>query len=276
MCGAFPVPSAGLEEVLSSCPVARPLGDGARLGTESGSIQSQQASVASVIVGAAACWAVQKPGPLRECPSTRGFLSMSSSQPFSTHGMWGFWGSRWPSSSPGRCGRAGQPIGRLTEQEWHLVEPLPTVPGCPLYLALCQLLLLLESWPGDRAAPAWAARPAAAGAWENGCRREQWSWAEPKSKVLHSGSRVPGTPLPPALGCMGSDLRPQPCLAPRPSSRSAEGPLWEALQDSQRWSCTHQGGCLVAVRLLGQDPGCLAPPCPACSDRLPRRWSREH
>ena len=145
MCGAFPVPSAGLEEVLSSCPVARPLGDGARLGTESGGIQSQQASVASVIVGAAACWAVQRPGPLRECPSAHGFLSMSSSQPFSTHGMWGFWGSRWPSSSPGRCGRAGQPIGRPTEQEWHLVEPLPTVPGCPLYLALCQLLLLLES-----------------------------------------------------------------------------------------------------------------------------------
>lgn len=201
---------------------------------------------------------------------------MSPSQPFSTHGMWGFWGSRWLSSSPGRCGRAGQPVGRSTEQEWHLVEPLPTVPGCRLCLALCQVLPLLESWPGDWAAPAWAARPAPMGAWENGCRREQWSLAEPKSKVLDSGSRAPGTPLPRALGSAGSDLRPRPRLAPRPSSRSAEGPLREALQDSQRWLCTHQGGCFVAVRLLGQDLGRLAPLCPACFDRLQRRWSWEH
>lgn len=198
-------------------------------------------------------------------PSARGFLSMSPSQPFSTHGMWGFWGSRWLSSSPGRCGRAGQPVGRSTEQEWHLVEPLPTVPGCRSRLALCQLLPLLESWPGDWAALAWAAKPAAVGAWENGCRREQWSLAEPKSKVLHSGSRAPGTPLPRALASAGSDLRPRPRLAPRPSSLSAAGspPGFRAV-------VVHSSGGLPRC------PGCLAPLCPACSDRLQRRWSWEH
>ena len=51
MCGAFPVPGAGLQEALSPCQVTRPLRDGARLGTESGGVQSQQASVASRIVG---------------------------------------------------------------------------------------------------------------------------------------------------------------------------------------------------------------------------------
>ena len=183
------------------------------------------------------------------------------------------------------CGASGVPDGQAALRGGAAGQVSPS--GDPqsrsgTWLSLCQrsqgalCTWLCVSCCCCWRAPAWAARPAAAGAWENGCRREQWSLAEPKSKVLDPGSRVPGTPLPPALGCAGSDLRPQPRLAPHLSSRSAEGPLQEALQDSQRWSCTPQGGCLVAVRLLGQDLGCLAPPCPVCSDRLPRRWSREH
>lgn len=148
------------------------------------------------------------------------------------------------------------------EQEWHLVEPLPVVPGCPLYPALCQLLPLLESWPGDRVAPAWAARPGAAGAWEDGCRREQQSSASPSPR---SSLQVPERRArPPHWPWLGSDLRS--CSASPIPPLAQQRPLREALQDSQRRLCTHHQGIVwLPSGSWGRTQACLAPLSPACS-----------
>lgn len=63
--------------------------------------------------------------------------------------------------------------------------------------------------------------------------------SKPKSKVLASGSRAPGTP--PHTG-LGWEVTSDPTVLPLSLLLFSRGPLREALHDSQQWSCTHHQG----------------------------------
>lgn len=209
--------------------------------------------------GPVACRAVLRPGLLRERPSARGFLSMSSSQPFSTHGC------RASGARGGQAALRGGAAGRISPSgnpwsrsgTWLSLCQWSRGALCTRLCASC-----CHCWRAGQGTG--RLRPGQPGQGRRGPGRTRAvELSKPKSKVLASGSRAPGTP-PAHWPWPGSDLRPRsaspvpPLAQQRPPAGSPPGFPAVVVHSSS-------GGCLVAVRFLGQD---LGPPGSSLSSLL--------